>query len=137
MTCGGPLSERLCCKSLFAPLIANFSSCRRGFRVNMSQMEFLSTHRTVVSLGRVRKTKRLCKEASRFSEPKRWMKPRRCLSTKLNRAHSRIGSTYSKRGQLSPSRRMNLAQQSCWLDCWSHYSKYLEANQVGGLRASD
>src|SRR3954468_22972983 len=26
---------RLCCKSLFAPLIANFSSCRRGFRVNM------------------------------------------------------------------------------------------------------
>jgi hypothetical protein len=35
MTCGGPLSERLCCKSLFAPLIANFSSCRRGFRVNM------------------------------------------------------------------------------------------------------
>src|SRR5258708_32759934 len=25
----------LCCKSLFAPLIANFSSCRRGFRVNM------------------------------------------------------------------------------------------------------
>src|SRR3954464_10827177 len=25
---------RLCCKSLFAPLIANFSSCRRGFRVN-------------------------------------------------------------------------------------------------------
>src|SRR3954451_16937860 len=28
-------SGRLCCKSLFAPLIANFSSCRRGFRVNM------------------------------------------------------------------------------------------------------
>jgi hypothetical protein len=28
-------SCRLCCKSLFAPLIANFSSCRRGFRVNM------------------------------------------------------------------------------------------------------
>src|SRR5712671_3845918 len=26
---------RLCCKSLFAPLIANFLSCRRGFRVNM------------------------------------------------------------------------------------------------------
>src|SRR4051794_24415920 len=26
---------RLCCKSLFAPLIATFSSCRRGFRVNM------------------------------------------------------------------------------------------------------
>src|SRR4249919_3698918 len=26
---------RLCCKSLFAPLITNFSSCRRGFRVNM------------------------------------------------------------------------------------------------------
>src|SRR3954452_283961 len=26
---------RLCCKSLFALLIANFSSCRRGFRVNM------------------------------------------------------------------------------------------------------
>jgi hypothetical protein len=26
---------RLCCKSLFAPLIANFSSYRRGFRVNM------------------------------------------------------------------------------------------------------
>src|SRR4029450_13497560 len=24
-----------CCKSLFAPLIANFSSYRRGFRVNM------------------------------------------------------------------------------------------------------
>ena len=29
------LHGRLCCKSLFAPLIANFSSCRRGFRVNM------------------------------------------------------------------------------------------------------
>src|SRR3954463_5864370 len=26
---------RLCCKSLFAPLIANFSSCGHGFRVNM------------------------------------------------------------------------------------------------------
>ena len=26
---------RLCCKSRFAPLIANSSSCRRGFRVNM------------------------------------------------------------------------------------------------------
>src|SRR6266545_3503328 len=26
---------RLCCKSLFAPLIANISSYRRGFRVNM------------------------------------------------------------------------------------------------------
>ena len=26
---------RLCCKSLFAPFIANISSCRRGFRVNM------------------------------------------------------------------------------------------------------
>jgi hypothetical protein len=26
---------RYCCKSLFAPLIANFSGCRRGFRVNM------------------------------------------------------------------------------------------------------
>ena len=26
---------RLCCKSLFAPLTANFSGCRRGFRVNM------------------------------------------------------------------------------------------------------
>ena len=26
---------RLCCKSLFAPLIANFSGCRGGFRVNM------------------------------------------------------------------------------------------------------
>src|SRR3954471_11154021 len=26
---------RLCCKSLFAPLIANFSSCRRGIRVNV------------------------------------------------------------------------------------------------------
>ena len=24
-----------CCKSLFAPFIANISSCRRGFRVNM------------------------------------------------------------------------------------------------------
>src|SRR4029450_12246645 len=28
-------SCRLCCKSLFAPLIAIFSSYRRGFRVNM------------------------------------------------------------------------------------------------------
>jgi hypothetical protein len=26
---------RFCCKSLFAPLTANFSSCRCGFRVNM------------------------------------------------------------------------------------------------------
>src|SRR4249920_1243588 len=26
---------RLCCKSLFAPFIANISSRRRGFRVNM------------------------------------------------------------------------------------------------------
>src|SRR3954451_2036885 len=26
---------RLCCKSLFALLIANFLSCRRGFRVSM------------------------------------------------------------------------------------------------------
>jgi hypothetical protein len=26
---------RLCCKSLFAPLIKNFQGCRRGFRVNM------------------------------------------------------------------------------------------------------
>ena len=42
--------------------------------------------------GTSEETKRLCKEASRFSEPTRWMKPRRCLSTKLNRAHSRIGS---------------------------------------------
>src|SRR6476620_1953115 len=31
----GAAMGRLCCKSLFAPLIANFSSCRRGFRVNM------------------------------------------------------------------------------------------------------
>jgi hypothetical protein len=26
---------RLCCKSLFAPLIENFPGCRRGYRVNM------------------------------------------------------------------------------------------------------
>jgi hypothetical protein len=29
------LPNGLCCKSLFAPLIADFSSCRRDFRVNM------------------------------------------------------------------------------------------------------
>src|SRR3954470_23960902 len=35
LTRGMSVPGRLCCKSLFAPLIANFSSCRRGFRVNM------------------------------------------------------------------------------------------------------
>src|SRR5471030_652426 len=28
-------SGRFCCKSLFAQMITNFPSCRRGFRVNM------------------------------------------------------------------------------------------------------
>src|SRR3954463_11036560 len=44
-----PLVGGLCCRSLFAPLIANFSSCRRGFRVNMSHRQVINSLATSVT----------------------------------------------------------------------------------------